>query len=93
MKDRVDQERIKEIREQHVKLCKKYGLNPSFLRQVALLNSKGHNHTAIASISGINRQTVSKYLAIFRSMPQEDFRRLLYEVLLVSESLELPKES
>ncbi|MDE4908196.1 helix-turn-helix domain-containing protein [Methanogenium marinum] len=63
--------------EQFIRLSKKYGLNPVMLKEILMLRNKGFNNAQIAQHTGINRNTVNKYVSALNEMQTEDLLALI----------------
>ena len=54
------------------RLIKSYGLSPVFFKQIFMARCRGLSNIAIAEHTGINKNTVNKYVATLRKMSQSD---------------------
>lgn len=63
--------------EQFIRISKKYGLNPVILKEILMLRNQGYNNAQIAERTGINRNTVNKYVSALNEMQVEDLLSLL----------------
>ena len=74
---------LDEIDHDFVRLAKKHGLNPVWLREIIKLRNRGLNHTQIGARLGISRDTVSAYLSKLGQLDEPDFLGLLLRIGLL----------
>ena len=75
--DAVLESQLDQIDSDFVRLAKKHGLNPIWLREIFRLRNRGLNHSQIAAHLGIARETVSTYFGKLRQLDEPDFLGLL----------------
>lgn len=66
-----------------VEISKRYGLNPTLLKEIMLLRNKGLNNISISEKTGINKNTVNKYVNALGEMENNDFIELLLGVAVI----------
>ena len=71
------------LNEKYLILCRQNALNPSVLRDIVYLRSKGFNNTTIANRIGVHRLTVQNYVEKLRNMEAEDFGKILLGALAI----------
>ena len=79
----MNEKQFKKINGEYVRLAKRYNLSPALLKDIVFLNNQGYNHTQIASMTGVSRQTVTKYLNALRTMKQDDFWGIIVRIGLI----------
>lgn len=55
-----------------IAIAKKYRLNPVLLREIILFRAKGYDNLSISAVTGINKNTVNKYVHVLRSFSEAD---------------------
>lgn len=81
--DATLESQLDHIEDEFVKLSKKHGLNPLWLREIVRLRNRGLNHSQIAAKMGISRDTVSAYFSKLGELDEPDFLGLLLRVGLL----------
>lgn len=66
-----------------IQLSKKYGLNPTLLKEIMVLRNKGYNNVQIAEHTGINKNTVNKYVNALGEMDLNDLLELLITIGII----------
>jgi L-lactate utilization protein LutC len=61
-----------ELNQQFIELCKKFGFNPVFLKEILRLRNLGYNNTQIAEQTGISRVTVNTYIEKIRAHENQE---------------------
>jgi Fic family protein len=58
-------------------MCKKHRLNPVLLKNVFGLRIRGYNNVEISEKTGINKNTVNKYILKLKQFSDEDIQLLI----------------
>ena len=62
-------------------LCNKYSLTPKLVIQITYLKIKGVNNSAVASMLGVHRVTVQRYLEVMGKMNKQEIMKIIESVL------------
>lgn len=73
-----------ELEKQLVKLSRKYRLNPTFLREIIILRSRGINNLEISERTGIARVTVNNYVATLEEIDKIDLWRIIGTIIAIA---------
>lgn len=65
------------------RIAKEHGLKPVFLKDIIYYRSRGKNNVEITRFTGLDRNTVNKYVNELRSMNQNECSVLLFSVCMV----------
>jgi len=60
-----------------VTMCKKHRLNPVLLKNIIHLRIRGYDNLEIAERTGINKNTVNKYVQALKRFSDEDIELLI----------------
>ena len=74
---------IERANEKFIQIAKKYKLNPTLLKEVMLLRNKGYNNLQISEQTGINKNTVNKYVTVLGKMDNNDIMTLLAMIAII----------
>lgn len=75
---------IERANEKFIQISKKYKLNPALLKDIMLLRNKGYNNIQIAEQTGINKNTINKYVAALGEMENNDLMTLLATIAIIT---------
>jgi len=67
-----------------VAMCKKHGLNPVLLKNVFGLRIRGYNNVEISDKTGINKNTVNKYVNALKRFRDDEIELLMKYQLLIN---------
>lgn len=77
------QRQIDQINTKYVKVAKRNGLNPVWLKEIVDLHNRGFNYSQIAQRIGVSRETVSTYFQRLRSANRNDYWLLIVGAVLI----------
>jgi len=75
---------IERANEKFIQISKKYKLNPALLKDIMLLRNKGYNNLQISEQTGINKNTINKYVAALGEMENNDLMTLLAMIAIIT---------
>ena len=70
--------------QKYIQLSKKYGLNPALLKEIVILRNEGYNNLNISERTGINKNTVNKYVNALNEMDRNDLLELLLVIAVIT---------